>query len=86
VFFLSMYSSRGRLRNQVIISLFDCDESLTCYGLNSNLRHFGGFYLYLGTCGESRLLVLWCVGDRCDMVGSDKNHDRSRRPGAEDRE
>jgi hypothetical protein len=22
---------------------FDCDESLTCHGLNSNPRDFGGF-------------------------------------------
>jgi hypothetical protein len=36
-------------------------------------------------CGESRLLVSWCVGDRCDMVGSDEDHERSRRPGVEDR-
>jgi hypothetical protein len=31
------------------------------------------------------LLVSWCVGDRCDMAGSDKDRGRSRRPGAEDR-
>jgi hypothetical protein len=36
-------------------------------------------------CGESRLLVSWCVGDRCDMTGSDENLGRSRRPCAEDR-
>jgi hypothetical protein len=30
------------------------------------------------------LLVLWCVGDRCDMADSDENLGRSRRPGAED--
>jgi hypothetical protein len=41
------------------------------------------YYLY--SCGESCLLVLWCVGDRCNMTGSDENHGRSRRPGAEDR-
>jgi hypothetical protein len=35
--------------------------------------------------GESHLLVSWCVGDRCDMVGSDEDCDMSRRPGAEDR-
>jgi hypothetical protein len=34
--------------------------------------------------GESRLLVSWCAGGRCGMVGSDKDRDRSRRPGAED--
>jgi hypothetical protein len=35
--------------------------------------------------GESRLLVSWCAGGRCDMVCSDEDHSRSRRPGAEDR-
>jgi hypothetical protein len=34
--------------------------------------------------GESCLLVSWCAGDRCDMAGSDDDHDRSRRHGAED--
>jgi hypothetical protein len=36
-------------------------------------------------CGESRLLVLWCVGDMCDIVGSDEDCGRSRIPNAEDR-
>jgi hypothetical protein len=49
-----------------------------------NLGYFSCF-TPIYSCGESRLLVLWCVGDRCDMVGSDEDHDRSRRPGAEDR-
>jgi hypothetical protein len=31
------------------------------------------------------LLVLWCAGDRCDMVGSDEDCGKSRRPSAEDR-
>jgi hypothetical protein len=35
-------------------------------------------------CGESRLLVSWCVGDRCNMAGSDENLDRSRGPSVED--
>jgi hypothetical protein len=35
--------------------------------------------------GESRLLVSWCAGGRCGMTCSDEDHDRSRRPGAEDR-
>jgi hypothetical protein len=30
------------------------------------------------------LFISWCVGDKCDMVGSDENHGRSRRPGTED--
>jgi hypothetical protein len=34
--------------------------------------------------GESRLFVLWCAGGRCSMAGSDEDHDRSRRPDAED--
>jgi hypothetical protein len=33
--------------------------------------------------GELYLLVSWCVGGRCDMVSSDDDHDRSRRPNAE---
>jgi hypothetical protein len=37
------------------------------------------------SCGESCLLVSWCAGDRCDMVSSDEDHGRSRRPSAEDR-
>jgi hypothetical protein len=39
---------------------------------------------YLCSCGESCLLVSWCVGDRCDMMGSDEDLGRSRRSGAED--
>jgi hypothetical protein len=35
--------------------------------------------------GESRLLVLWCVGGRCGRAYSDEDHGRSRRPSAEDR-
>jgi hypothetical protein len=35
--------------------------------------------------GESRLLVLWCAGDRCGMACSDEDRDRSRRPDAVDR-
>jgi hypothetical protein len=82
-FLLSMYSSRRRLRKWSV-PWFDCDESLTYRGLNSNLGYFGCFtpiYSY----GESCLLVSWYVGDRCDMVGSDDDPGRSRRPGVEDR-
>jgi hypothetical protein len=47
---------------------------------------FPWFYYYLSIlCGELCLLVSWCVGDRCNMAGSDEDHGRSRRPGAEDR-
>jgi hypothetical protein len=35
--------------------------------------------------GELRLLVLWCVGGRCGMVGSDEDRGRSWRLGAENR-
>jgi hypothetical protein len=30
------------------------------------------------------LLVSWCVGDKCDMEGSNEDLGRSRRPSAED--
>jgi hypothetical protein len=33
---------------------------------------------------ESCLLVSWCVGNRCDMAGSDEDRGRNRRPGVED--
>jgi hypothetical protein len=39
---------------------------------------------YLGSCRESRLLVSWCVDDRCDMTNNDDNCDGSRRLGVED--
>jgi hypothetical protein len=62
-----------------------CDESLTCHGLISNLGHFGdSATLYPCSCGESRLLVSWSAGGRCDIVGSDEDRGRSRKPGAED--
>jgi hypothetical protein len=31
------------------------------------------------------LLVKWCVGGKCSIVGNDEDRDKSRRPGAEDR-
>jgi hypothetical protein len=40
---------------------------------------------YLCSCGESRLPVSWCVGDTCDMAGSDEDHGSIRRPSVEDR-
>jgi hypothetical protein len=40
---------------------------------------------YLCSYGESCLLVSWCAGGRCNMAGSVKDHDKSRRPGTEDR-
>jgi hypothetical protein len=39
---------------------------------------------YSCSCGELCLLVSWCVGDRCDMMGNDDDLGSSRRPGAED--
>jgi hypothetical protein len=56
---------------------------LTCRGLNSNTGYFGCF-TPMCSCGESCLLVLWCVGDKCDMAGSDEDLGRRRRPGAKD--
>jgi hypothetical protein len=35
-------------------------------------------------CGELHLLVSWCVGDRCNMAGSDEDLGRNSRPGAKD--
>jgi hypothetical protein len=43
------------------------------------------FFFYLCFVGESRLLVSWYAGGRCSMACNDEDHDRSRRPGAEDR-
>jgi hypothetical protein len=73
------------LRDQVVSSLFNCDESLTCQGLNSNPGQFNCFTVIFVLFGESCLLDLWYAGDRCDMAGSDEDRGRSRRPGAEDR-
>jgi hypothetical protein len=61
---------------------FDCDESLTYCGLNLNLGYFSCF-TPICSCGESCLLVSWCVGDRCDMTDSDEDHGRSRIPSAD---
>jgi hypothetical protein len=46
-------------------------------------RRFWRFYPICSCC-ESYLLISWCVGHRCDMVSSDEDRGRSRRPGAED--
>jgi hypothetical protein len=32
------------------------------------------------------LLVSWCVGDMCNITYNDEDHDRSKRPSAEDQE
>jgi hypothetical protein len=50
---------------------------------------FGIFQLFcpiIYSCGESCLLASWCVGNRCDMAGSNEDLGTSRRPDAEDRE
>jgi hypothetical protein len=61
-------------------------ESLTCRCLNSNPGHFDGSTTFIFvSCGESRLFVSWCVGERRGMACSDEDHGRSRRPGVEDR-
>jgi hypothetical protein len=53
--------------------------------LNSNPTHFIYFTFIFVSCEESCLLVSWCADGRCDMVGSDEDRGRSRRPGAKDR-
>jgi hypothetical protein len=69
----------------LLVHWFDCDESLTWQGLNSNLGQFGCFTFILFSSRESHLLVKWCASGRCGMTCSDEDHGRSRRPGAEDR-
>jgi hypothetical protein len=44
------------------------------------------FFFTFSSFGESRLLVSWCAGGRCDMACSDVARGMSRRPGAEDRD
>jgi hypothetical protein len=61
-----------------------CDDSLTCLGLNLNPGGFASFTFIFVSYGESCLLISWCAGDRCGMAGSNKDHSRSRRLGAED--
>jgi hypothetical protein len=73
----------GDWETKCSVPWFDCDELLTCRGLNLNPGYFVCF-TPICLCGESCFLVTWCVGDRYDMVGSDEDLDRSRRPDAED--
>jgi hypothetical protein len=47
--------------------------------------HFDSFIFISVSFGESCLLVSWCAGGRCDMLCSDEDRGRSRRPDAEDR-
>jgi hypothetical protein len=46
---------------------------LTCPDLNLHLGNFGGFTLLSVLCGEMRVLVSLCIGDRCGMAGSDED-------------
>jgi hypothetical protein len=48
-------------------------------------RCFGYFTFIFVSYGESCMLVSWCAGGRCRMVGSDEDHGRCRRFGAEHR-
>jgi hypothetical protein len=38
------------------------------------------------SCGESCLIVSWCVGCRCGMAGSDEDRGRSKRPSVKTRD
>jgi hypothetical protein len=49
-----------------------------------NSGHFGSFTFIFVSFAELCLLVSWCAGGRCGMVGSNEDHGRSRRPSAED--
>jgi hypothetical protein len=84
-FLLSMDSSRGRLRNQVISNLvwyvmshWHAEAWIQVWDI------FVVLHYYLCSCGESRLLVSWCVGGRYDMTDSDDDHGKSRRTTADD--
>jgi hypothetical protein len=50
-----------------------------------NPGNFGGSTLLFVSREEKCLLVLWCVGDRCDTADGEEDRGRSRRLGAEDR-
>jgi hypothetical protein len=82
---LSMDSSRGRLRNQVVSSLVCLWWVIDLARFELKSRTVQLFYLILCSFGESRLLVSWCAGGRCGMASSDEDCGRTRRPGAEDR-
>jgi hypothetical protein len=51
-----------------------------------NLEDFDDYTLLSVLYGETCLIVLYCVGDICCMVGSDEDQDMSSRLGAEDRD
>jgi hypothetical protein len=85
VFLLSMYSSRGRLRNQVVSTSVWLWWVIDLTWFEFESRIFRLFYPIICLCGESCLLVSWCVGDKCDMADSDEDRGSCRRPGADDR-
>jgi hypothetical protein len=84
-FLLSMYSSRKRLRNEVISTIVWLWWVIDLSWFEFESMIFWIFYPIICSCGELCLLVSWCVGDRCNMASSDEDLGRSRRPGAEDR-
>jgi hypothetical protein len=43
------------------------------------------FFFIFSSFEESRLLVSWCAGGRCDIAYNDEDRGTSRRTGAEDR-
>jgi hypothetical protein len=74
----------GDWETKLSVYWFDCEESLTCRCLNLNPEYFCSFTFILISCGETCLLVSWCACGRSSMTGSDEDHSRSRRPGAEE--
>jgi hypothetical protein len=74
------------LRNQVVSSLVWLwwIIDLARFEFESGIVLFY-FSLTFVSFGESRSLVSWCAGGRCNMACSDEDCGRSRRPGAEDR-
>jgi hypothetical protein len=75
---------RGDWETKWSIHWFDVWSIIGLQGFEFETGTFRWFYYYLlVSCGEFRLLVSWCAGDRCDMVDSDEDRGRSRRLGAE---
>jgi hypothetical protein len=80
VLLLSMDSSRGRLRNQVICFLVWLwwVIDLTRFEFETGIFVFCFSFTFV-------LLVSWCAGGRCGMACCDEDSGRSRRPGVKDR-
>jgi hypothetical protein len=67
--------------NQVSVFWFDMGWVINLPWFEFESRKFWWFYHYpIILCGESYLLVSWCACDIYDMVGSDEDRGRSRRP------